>query len=90
MLKPFFIALALSFGLVSVAGAQEPVTVFAAASLQNALIEAAAKFTDATGIKVKFTFDATSTLARQIEDGAPADLFASADIDWMDYLARAI
>jgi molybdate transport system substrate-binding protein len=91
MLKPLFrmaVALAFGFGLVSVADAQETVTVFAAASLQNALIDAAAKFTDATGIKVKFSFDATSTLARQIEDGAPADLFASADIDWMDYLAQ--
>jgi molybdate transport system substrate-binding protein len=82
------IALMLGFGSASVAGAQETVAVFAAASLQDALNDAAAKFTDATGIRVKLKFGATSTLARQIEEGAPADLFASADVDWMDYLAQ--
>jgi molybdate transport system substrate-binding protein len=91
MLKPLCrmaIALVLSFGSVPVADAQETVTVFAAASLQDALNDAAAKFTNATGIKVRFYFGATSILARQIEEGAPADLFASADVDWMDYLAQ--
>jgi molybdate transport system substrate-binding protein len=91
MLKPLCkMAIALAFGLgsVSLAGAQETVTVFAAASLQDALSDAAAKFTDATGIKVRLNFGATSTLARQIEEGAPADVFASADVDWMDYLAQ--
>jgi molybdate transport system substrate-binding protein len=80
--------LALGLGLASNPRAQETVTVFAAASLQDALTDAAAKFTDATGIKVRFNFGATSTLAREIEEGAPVDLFASADVDWMDYLAQ--
>jgi molybdate transport system substrate-binding protein len=91
MLKRFcriVIALAVGFGSASLARAQETVTVFAAASLQDALNDIAAKFTDATGIKLRFNFGATSTLARQIEEGARADLFASADIDWMDYLAQ--
>ena len=44
-------------------------------------------FTATSGVAVKLSFDASSTLARQIEQGAPADLFASADLDWMDYLA---
>ena len=68
--------------------AQNAVTVFAAASLQNALTAAAKEFTATSGIAVKFSFDSSSTLARQIEEGAPADLFASADEDWMDYLAQ--
>ena len=64
------------------------ITVFAAASLQDALDGAAKDFTAASGITVKISFEASSTLARQIEAGAPADLFASADLDWMDYLAN--
>jgi len=91
MLKPtrrIALAMALVCGAVPAAQAQGAVTVFAAASLQNALVNAAKDFTAATGIQVKFSFDASSTLARQIEQGAPADLFASADLDWMDYLAK--
>jgi molybdate transport system substrate-binding protein len=74
--------------VASMARAQSTVTVFAAASLQDALGNAAKDFTATSGIAVKFSFDASSTLARQIEQGAPADLFASADLDWMDYLAK--
>ncbi len=70
------------------AKAQGSITVFAAASLQDALNGAAKDFTATSGIAVKFSFDASSTLARQIEAGAPADLFASADLDWMEYLAN--
>ncbi|MFI5010963.1 MAG: molybdate ABC transporter substrate-binding protein [Hyphomicrobiales bacterium] len=82
------LALAVQCAAVSVAKAQSAVTVFAAASLQDALSNAAREFTGKSGIAVKFSFDASSTLARQIEQGAPADLFASADLDWMDYLAK--
>jgi molybdate transport system substrate-binding protein len=60
--------------------------VFAAASLTNALQEVGDGFTKASSIPVKFSFAASSTLARQIENGAPADVFFSADIEWMDYL----
>jgi molybdate transport system substrate-binding protein len=82
------LALALQGAALVTARAEGPVTVFAAASLQDALSAAAKTFTADTGIAVKFSFDASSTLARQIEQGAPADLFASADLDWMDYLAK--
>jgi molybdate transport system substrate-binding protein len=68
--------------------APNAVTMFAAASLQNALTAAAKEFTATSGITIKFSFDASSTLARQIEQGAPADLFASADQDWMNYLSE--
>lgn len=63
-----------------------PLIVFAAASLTNALEELGASFDATSGTVVKFSFAASSALARQIESGAPADVFFSADIDWMDYL----
>ncbi len=65
-----------------------PVTVFAAASLKNALDDVGAAFTAATGTPVRFSYAASSAIARQIEQGAPADLYISADSDWMDYLAK--
>ena len=65
------------------AQAQGPVVVFAAASLKNALDEVASGWAPAPRI----SYAASSALARQIEQGAPADLFFSADLDWMDYLA---
>jgi molybdate transport system substrate-binding protein len=63
-----------------------PLIVFAAASLTNALQELGDGFTKDSSIAVKFSFAASSALARQIENGAPADVFFSADIEWMDYL----
>ena len=60
-------------------------TVFAAASLKNALDDIDAAFTAKTGIKVVASYAASSTLAKQLEQGAPADIFVSADTDWMDY-----
>jgi molybdate transport system substrate-binding protein len=68
--------------------AAQQVTVFAAASLKDALEDAARSFTAAHGAPVRFSFAASSALAKQIEQGAPADLFASADLDWMNYLAE--
>lgn len=67
------------------AAAQESVTVFAAASLKNALDDVDAAFSKATGTKVTASYAATSALAKQIEQGAPADIFISADLKWMDY-----
>ena len=67
---------------------QKTITVFAAASLKNALDDVNAAFTKATGIKVVASYAASSALMKQIENGAPADVFASADLDWMDYGAR--
>ena len=60
-------------------------TVFAAASLRNALDDFNAQYTKATGIKVTASYAATSALAKQLESGAPADAFISADLKWMDY-----
>jgi molybdate transport system substrate-binding protein len=64
----------------------QPVTVFAAASLADAVTEVSAAFTQETGTAVKTSFAASSTLARQIEAGAPATVFFAADEAWMDYL----
>jgi molybdate transport system substrate-binding protein len=60
-------------------------TVFAAASMKNALDDVDAAYTARTGVKVTASYAASSTLAKQIEQGAPADVFVSADTDWMDY-----
>jgi len=62
----------------------EDVLVFAAASLKNALDNAAAAYTQHGGAKINISYAASSALARQIEAGAPADLFISADLDWMN------
>ncbi|HKU07192.1 MAG TPA: molybdate ABC transporter substrate-binding protein [Bradyrhizobium sp.] len=63
------------------------ITVFAAASMKNALDDIDAAYTAKTGIKVTVSYAASSALAKQIEQGAPADVFISADTDWMDYAA---
>jgi molybdate transport system substrate-binding protein len=60
-------------------------TVFAAASMKNALDDIDAAFTAKTGVKIAASYAASSALAKQIEQGAPADIFVSADTDWMDY-----
>jgi len=59
--------------------------VFAAASIKNALDDIDAAYTAKTGVKVVASYAASSALAKQIEQGAPADIFVSADTDWMDY-----
>jgi molybdate transport system substrate-binding protein len=64
------------------------VTVYGAASLTNVLQQLGDRFTQSTGVPVRLSFAASSALARQIEAGAPADLFFSADQDWMDYLEQ--
>jgi molybdate transport system substrate-binding protein len=77
---------ALALGLLTQpATAQETLTVFAAASLRNALDDVNAAFTKASNIKVTASYAATSALAKQLEAGAPADVFLSADLKWMDY-----
>jgi molybdate transport system substrate-binding protein len=84
---------ALLAGLIGLApqlaAAQErTLTVFAAASMKNALDDVNAAYTKATGVKVASSYAASSALARQIEQGAPADVFVSADLKWMNYLAE--
>jgi len=68
------------------AAADAAVVVFAAASLKNALDDAVAIYGERTAKRVVVSYAATSTLARQIEQAAPADLFFPADVVWMDYL----
>jgi molybdate transport system substrate-binding protein len=81
------LALVLSF-LPGLAQAQNDVVVFAAASLKNALDEIATTWSKDSGKPMpKISYAASSALAKQIEQGAPADMFISADLDWMDYLA---
>src|SRR6516225_3993985 len=61
------------------------ITVFAAASMKDALDDVDAAFTKQTGVKVAASYDASSSLMKQIEGGAPADAFLSANLQWMDY-----
>jgi molybdate transport system substrate-binding protein len=69
------------------AHAAEKVTIFAAASLKNALDAVNEEWRKATGKETTTSYAASSALAKQIEQGAPADIFISADLAWMDYLA---
>jgi len=73
---------------VGSAAAAKDVVVFAAASLKNALDDASAAYEKETGVKALISYAASSTLAKQVESGAPADVFISADLDWMDYLQK--
>ena len=84
------LALATAVAPLSMARAQAgSLVIFAAASLKNALDEVAAAWTKETGKTApKISYGASSALAKQMEQGAPADLFISADIDWMDYVEK--
>jgi molybdate transport system substrate-binding protein len=86
-----WLALLVTAGLAWTAGtlpavAQgKDVVVFAAASLKNALDDATGQWQRETGKKAVISYAASNTLIKQIEQGAPADIFISADLDWMDY-----
>jgi molybdate transport system substrate-binding protein len=73
--------------LAAPASAQDGSTVFAAASLKNALDAVNEACAADVGSKATISYAASSALAKQIEEGAPADMFISADLDWMEYLA---
>ena len=77
--------LAWTGGVQPVSAQGTDVVVFAAASLQNALDEIARQWHRETGKKAVISYAASNTLIKQIEQGAPADIFFSADLDWMDY-----
>ncbi len=79
--------LALSMG-AAMPAMSAAVTVFAATSLKEAMDEQAKKFESVAGSKVIVAYGGSNALARQIEAGAPAEVFVSADEDWMDYLDR--
>ncbi len=64
---------------------QQNLTVFAAASIKNALDEVNAAYTAKAGVRIVTSYAASSALAKQIEQGAPADIFLSADTEWMNY-----
>lgn len=86
-----FLTAALVFGVLTLAPvrvAAETVLVFAAASLKTALDEIAGIYTQQTGHDVTVSYAGSSVLARQILLGAPADLFISANPDWMDVLEK--
>lgn len=75
---------ALSFSTLAIAG--DKLTVYAAASLTNAIGEIATRYEQAHASKVVTSYAGSSALAKQIDAGAPADVFISADLKWMDYL----
>jgi molybdate transport system substrate-binding protein len=75
----------LASGLAPAAAQNRDVLVFAAASLKNALDEIAGQWQSQTGRKVAISYAASNNLIKQIEQGAPADIFISADLDWMNY-----
>ena len=74
--------------LAPLAAQAQELTVFAAASLTDAMKDISALWAQAGHPAPRLSFGSSSTLARQIEQGAPANLFASADEKWMDYLAE--
>ncbi len=67
--------------------AQDALTIFAAASMRNALDDVNAAFSKKTGVKVTASYAASSALAKQIAQGAPADAYISANVKWMTFLA---
>jgi molybdate transport system substrate-binding protein len=90
-LKPLILAAAVAtaFNAPHAASAQNTsLTVFAAASLRNALDDVNAAYTKSGGAKVVASYAATSALAKQIEQGAPADVLATADVRWIDYAIK--
>jgi molybdate transport system substrate-binding protein len=83
----FWFLAALAFTTHTNAQSGDPI-VFAAASLKNALDDAASQWSKQSGKKVAISYGASSALAKQIEAGAPAQMFISADLDWMNYVAE--
>jgi molybdate transport system substrate-binding protein len=81
-------ALSTAIAFASSAAIAATVTVFAAASLKEAMDEQARQFEAKTGDKVVVSYAGSNVLAKQIEAGAPADVFISADLDWMDYVEQ--
>lgn len=84
LLSRLTIAVCLVLTTAPVPALADDVTVFAAASLTGALDRVAARWTEETGLGVVISYAGSSALARQIQQGAPADIFISASADWMD------
>jgi molybdate transport system substrate-binding protein len=90
MIQKYRYALAVCIGLFSFtqAFAVDKVTVYAAASLTNAINELDVIYEQKNKVQIQTSYAGSSTLAKQIEAGAPADIFISADVQWMDYLQK--
>lgn len=88
LLRMALVMAALALALLP-ARAGDPILIFAAASLKTALDEAAALYEARAGTPVRISYAGSLSLARQIEQGAPADIFASADAGSMDYAQKA-
>jgi molybdate transport system substrate-binding protein len=89
MIRPLLAMIASLVLLAPAAAQQQPpreILVFAAASLTDVLADLSTAWEKTSGVKVKLSFAASSVLARQIEAGGRADVFLSADQEWMDYL----
>ncbi|MEC8197500.1 MAG: molybdate ABC transporter substrate-binding protein [Pseudomonadota bacterium] len=86
MFRRYHLCLALMFSLFAAPLWAEQITVFAAASLRNALEEVGDTWTENTGHRLRYSFAGSSALARQVEAGAPADLIILANEAWMDHL----
>lgn len=101
MSKPYFISVAFAFTMCifsTLGGAEDvqvmpknpnvtaKITVFAAASLANAMNQVVAEYEKEKPVKIQSSFAASSSLAKQIENGAPADIYMSADAKWANYL----
>ena len=90
----FSLLLVLVLSLLAVSGVSQaqntnrPLLIFGAASVTNALDEIAAIYSKREGIEIKTSYGASSVLAKQLDAGAPADIFISADQEWMDYAAK--
>jgi molybdate transport system substrate-binding protein len=86
-LAGLLVAFAVSLAAIPApAAAQDKsLTIFAAASMKNALDEVDAAYTAKSGVRITVSYAASPALAKQIEQGAPADVFISADTDWMNY-----
>jgi molybdate transport system substrate-binding protein len=87
-MRKVLVTLALLAALAPCARAQDTILVFAAASLKDALDAANAAWVQQGRPKVTPSYAASSALAKQIENGAPAQVFISADLDWMDYVEK--
>jgi molybdate transport system substrate-binding protein len=85
--RAIVVGLTLCVGAPAATAQTRPVMVFAAASLKNALDDIGTAWTRATGRKTVISYAGSNALTKQIEAGAPADIFFSADLDWMDYAA---
>ncbi len=88
LIAAWIVVLIAGFRPLNAMADEQSVTVFAAASTTNAVTDIAKMFEASHPVKVLLSFASSSTLAKQIGEGAPADVFLSANPQWMDYLAE--